>query len=310
MAQKALLVWCAGSIAICGSAALATTSLWRAPANQTGISASNDGRVTPDRVAAVPAPPVATEMPAPNDSFLSLAEVSFFDPRAAGASSLFRGALDPEPAPVQAPAREAAVAATAPEAAPEAPAAFVEVKPAEADAAGEADAAREVAPQQAVTVLPPPRPRFELARLEARRGIIGEVQPEQPAPGFPTPAPAPQTLPGWNWGEALRAPQTAQPSRPERVIHAGIASWYGPGFHGRKTASGERFDQNDMTAAHKTLPFGTRVKVVDEKTGRSIVVRINDRGPFKPGRVIDLSKQAAQALGMGGLASVKLVSAN
>ena len=94
-----------------------------------------------------------------------------------------------------------------------------------------------------------------------------------------------------------------------RTSPAGIASWYGPGFHGRRTASGERFNQNDMTAAHPHLPFGSRVRVVDERSGRSIVVRINDRGPFKPGRIIDLSKASAQALGMGGLARVKLVSA-
>ncbi|HMO30263.1 septal ring lytic transglycosylase RlpA family protein [Enterovirga sp.] len=94
------------------------------------------------------------------------------------------------------------------------------------------------------------------------------------------------------------------------MINAGIASWYGPGFHGRKTASGERFDQNDLTAAHRTLPFGTRVRVVDEKTGRSVIVRINDRGPFAHGRVIDLSKGAAQALGVNGLTRVKVVAAN
>ncbi|WP_133774637.1 septal ring lytic transglycosylase RlpA family protein [Enterovirga rhinocerotis] len=95
-------------------------------------------------------------------------------------------------------------------------------------------------------------------------------------------------------------------------MHAGVASWYGPRFHGRKTASGERFNQNDMTAAHRTLPFGTRVKVVDETTGRSVVVRINDRGPFAHGRVIDLSKAASEALGMGGrgVARVTLVAAN
>jgi len=76
------------------------------------------------------------------------------------------------------------------------------------------------------------------------------------------------------------------------------ASWYGPGFHGRKTASGERFDQNAMTAAHKTLPFGTRVRVVDQRTGKSVRVRINDRGPFVKGRALDLSRGAAKAIGL------------
>ena len=78
----------------------------------------------------------------------------------------------------------------------------------------------------------------------------------------------------------------------------GIASWYGPGFHGNRTANGEIYDMNGISAAHKTLPFGTIVRVVDLETGRSIVVRINDRGPFIEGRIIDLSKGAAEKLGM------------
>jgi rare lipoprotein A len=77
----------------------------------------------------------------------------------------------------------------------------------------------------------------------------------------------------------------------------GGASWYGPGFNGKKTASGERFNQNAMTAAHKTLPMGTVVRVVDQRTGKSIKVTINDRGPFAKGRIIDLSKAAAAKLG-------------
>ncbi len=77
----------------------------------------------------------------------------------------------------------------------------------------------------------------------------------------------------------------------------GIASWYGPGFDGQLTSNGEVYDMNAMTAAHKSLPFNTLVKVVDLDTGRSVVVRINDRGPFSPGRIIDLSKAAAKALG-------------
>lgn len=78
----------------------------------------------------------------------------------------------------------------------------------------------------------------------------------------------------------------------------GKASWYGPGFHGRATASGERFNQSSMTAAHKTLPFGTRLKVTNKRNGKSVVVRINDRGPFIRGRVLDLSKGAAHQIGM------------
>ncbi|MEO5669734.1 MAG: septal ring lytic transglycosylase RlpA family protein [Ramlibacter sp.] len=78
----------------------------------------------------------------------------------------------------------------------------------------------------------------------------------------------------------------------------GVASWYGPGFHGRKTASGERFDMNALTAAHRTLPFGTLVRVRSLINGLTVDVRINDRGPFLKRRVIDLSKAAAKALGL------------
>ena len=88
------------------------------------------------------------------------------------------------------------------------------------------------------------------------------------------------------------------------MIQSGRASWYGPGFQGRRTASGETFDTNDMTAAHRTLPFGTKVRVVNKKTGKSVVVRINDRGPYAHGRVIDLSKASAQAIGISGVGSV------
>lgn len=85
------------------------------------------------------------------------------------------------------------------------------------------------------------------------------------------------------------------------LVGRGVASWYGPQFHGRRTASGERFDRNEYTAAHRTLPFGSRVCVRSAITGKTVVVRINDRGPFAPGRVIDLSQAAAEELGMLGL---------
>ena len=80
------------------------------------------------------------------------------------------------------------------------------------------------------------------------------------------------------------------------TISGGVASWYGPGFAGRKTASGERFDPGQYTAAHRSLPFGSKVRVTHN--GRSVVVRINDRGPFHGGRVIDLSQAAAEDLGL------------
>jgi len=83
-----------------------------------------------------------------------------------------------------------------------------------------------------------------------------------------------------------------------RFYERGIASWYGPGFHGRRTANGEVFNQHALTAAHPRLPFGTRVLVVREDTGETVIVRINDRGPFVAGRVIDLSYAAAKAIGL------------
>ncbi|HIK41738.1 septal ring lytic transglycosylase RlpA family protein [Thermoleptolyngbya sp. M55_K2018_002] len=91
-------------------------------------------------------------------------------------------------------------------------------------------------------------------------------------------------------------------------VASGIASWYGPGFHGNRSASGEVFNQNAMTAAHRYLPFGTQVRVTNLNTGQSVVVRINDRGPFSRGRVIDLSAGAARAIGMigSGVAPVSL----
>ncbi len=76
----------------------------------------------------------------------------------------------------------------------------------------------------------------------------------------------------------------------------GKASFYGPQFHGKKTASGEVFNMYDLTAAHKTLPFGTRCRVTNLKNGKTVIVRINDRGPFVPGRIMDLSYGAAKAL--------------
>lgn len=88
----------------------------------------------------------------------------------------------------------------------------------------------------------------------------------------------------------------------------GMASWYGDPFHGNLTASGERYNQYALTAAHRSLPFGTWVRVTNLNNGRSVVVRINDRGPFIGGRVIDLSTAAAQTIGMinSGVAPVSV----
>jgi len=83
-------------------------------------------------------------------------------------------------------------------------------------------------------------------------------------------------------------------------VERGIASWYGPRFNGRMTASGERYDMNALTAAHRSLPFGTRLRVVNLDNDRVVEVRVNDRGPMVPGRILDLSYAAARALGAVG----------
>jgi len=91
---------------------------------------------------------------------------------------------------------------------------------------------------------------------------------------------------------------TVDKPRLGRQLGAGVASWYGPRFHGRRTANGETFDRYALTAAHKTLPLGTRVMVSNPRTGKTIEVRINDRGPYIGNRVLDLSEAAASALGL------------
>jgi rare lipoprotein A len=87
------------------------------------------------------------------------------------------------------------------------------------------------------------------------------------------------------------------PAQPIAHKASGKASFYADKYHGRKTASGERFDQRAMTAAHRTLPFGTKVNVTNVRNGKSVIVRINDRGPFVKGRIIDLSRAAFRRIG-------------
>src|SRR3989442_8651236 len=124
-----------------------------------------------------------------------------------------------------------------------------------------------------------------------RPAAKGPVKPEASVPPA-DPAPVPAGAAGHN---NLLAGEAA------RELERGAASWYGPSFQGRRTASGERYDMHALTAAHKTLPFGTLVRVRSLVTGREVDVRINDRGPFSAGRVIDMSRAAAEALGMLGL---------
>jgi rare lipoprotein A len=104
---------------------------------------------------------------------------------------------------------------------------------------------------------------------------------------------------GWIVLVVVAACGTARPVPTERgTVQRGQASWYGERHHGRKTASGERFDMNDLTAAHRTLPMGSQVRVTNQRNGRTVEVRINDRGPYSRGRIIDLSRAAARVIGM------------
>jgi rare lipoprotein A len=116
------------------------------------------------------------------------------------------------------------------------------------------------------------------------RRLLGGAEPLSASDIEGRPAPQP------------RARQVAASNVQSRT--EGIASWYGPGFHGNRSASGEVFNQNALTAAHRTLPFGTVVRVVNLNNGRDVVVRINDRGPYTGGRIIDLSRGAAQEIGL------------
>jgi rare lipoprotein A len=110
-------------------------------------------------------------------------------------------------------------------------------------------------------------------------------------------------------GLALTSCATTRPMRveaPPKTPEVGVASYYSGRWHGRRTASGERFDMHEMTAAHRTLPFGTRVRVTNLANGHEAVVRINDRGPWKKKRVIDVSYAAARKLGMIGSGTARV----
>lgn len=110
-------------------------------------------------------------------------------------------------------------------------------------------------------------------------------------PSVTEPAPPPQPVPP-------PPPEPEAPDTPHGHQLEGVASWYGPGFQGRPAANGEPFDQNKLTAAHRTLPFGTMVRVTRVDTGQTVDVEITDRGPVPKSRMIDLSKAAAEHLGI------------
>ena len=144
-----------------------------------------------------------------------------------------------------------------------------------------------VIPAQPAAAIEPSAPSLE----PADQSDLAIVEPQEVAP------------------EPLMPPPPPQPAGPVVVsTHSGEASWYGPGFYGNRTANGEVYQPGTMTAAHRTLPFGTRVRVTNLWNGRIAVVRINDRGPFVGHRVIDLGHGAAHELGLvrSGIAQVRL----
>ncbi len=156
----------------------------------------------------------------------------------------------------------------------------------------------------AVAVLTLP---FLASAQEGRSDFTTTFAPYEAIPAFPTPEDDAVDI-------TTITPPIEQP-RPTpaggavvRSLGTGVASYYGRRFHGRRTANGERFNMNAMTAAHKRLPFGTRVRVTNQRNGKSVVVRINDRGPFVRGRTIDLSRAAARKIGIiqSGHGRVKL----
>jgi rare lipoprotein A len=154
-------------------------------------------------------------------------------------------------------------------------------------------------PSRALSMREVPPSESQLGDLSSDKPAVTARRSETP-PAANVPSPP----------EIKEAPPVATIPEPSQPIltETGLASWYGARHHGKRTASGEVFNQNQFTAAHPTLPWGTRVKVINLDNGKSVDVRINDRGPFKQGRIIDVSRAAARALGIvqRGIATVRI----
>jgi rare lipoprotein A len=144
-----------------------------------------------------------------------------------------------------------------------------------------------------------------------RRTLTKKISPPDPRTADPSTDPPqthiiPREIPPMATTPSTPETEQAQPPakipepRQPTIVETGLASWYGPRFHGKRTASGEVFNQHDFTAAHRTLPWGSKVKVTNIANGKSVEVRINDRGPFGKGRIIDVSRAAARVLGLVG----------
>lgn len=288
-----LLAWCAGSAAACAVAGLGTTLLIQEPRAATEAVAVI--RTAPD-LAGLADPTLDASVADTQPAVADLTPVDDLSVPASLAStaSLF-GDL-PRDVPLR-PAFMDVVAEYRPEQLPAATEPQALVREILTEVARSRDLARAL-------VRPPPRPAFASRAPDETDGQAEEAGIE---PTAKNPRSVFGLLPGSIFGSSdVSAATSGNAAKP---LQSGMASWYGPGFNGRKTASGERFNQNELTAAHRSLPFGTKVKVVDPATGRSVIVRINDRGPYAHGRVIDLSKASAEALGLRGLARVQIVSA-
>ena len=154
-----------------------------------------------------------------------------------------------------------------------------------------------------------PRPSRAEARAEPAPRAPGKAAEAQARPVVPAQAAAPAdaqpeataVLPAES-----RADEARSPMPDDGVPEVGVASWYGGFFHGRRTAMGERFDMHRMTAAHKTMPLPSFALVRHQATGKEVVVRVNDRGPYIAGRIIDLSRAAARELGIDGIGRVEV----
>ena len=136
--------------------------------------------------------------------------------------------------------------------------------------------------------------------LAALLAVLAGCVSQPPAPPAATPSPVARPV--------VKAPTPTPPKPHLRIIGQGKASYYASRLHGRRTASGERLNNTDLTGAHRELPFGSRVRVTNLANQRSVVVRINDRGPHGGGRIIDVTRKAAEQLGMlrSGTARVQL----
>jgi len=152
---------------------------------------------------------------------------------------------------------------------------------------------------------PPPEPPAPPVEVAA---------PPPPPPAKPKPPPPADARPRVerlnsgppNHNYEIKGERYAPESTDVPMYETGLASWYGEPFHGRRTATGERYDMNAMTAAHKTMPLPSYALVRNPANGRQVVVKINDRGPFVKGRIIDLSRAAARQLRIGGVAQVEV----